>query len=98
RACARGFGLSLVCAIACTRPRRDNDAHVSREAAPSLRTDSVSGVRGVTIGPIENALHPDVGYGTAAYSRQLDDCARMGASWIALTPFGRVADLSGTGV
>jgi len=88
----------MACAIACTRPRRDDDPHVSREAAPSLRTDSVSGVRGVTVGPIENALHPDVGYGSAAYSRQLDDCARMGASWIALTPFGRVADLSGTGV
>jgi hypothetical protein len=55
-------------------------------------------VRGVTIGPIENALHPDVGYGSSAYGRQLDTCARMGATWISLTPFGRVGDLSGMGV
>jgi hypothetical protein len=60
--------------------------------------DATSSVRGVTIGPIESALHPDVGYGSTAYARQLDDCARMGATWIALTPFGRVADTSGTGV
>ncbi len=60
--------------------------------------DAASGIRGVTIGPIENALHPDVGYGSAAYARQLENCERMGATWIALTPFGRIADLSGTGV
>jgi hypothetical protein len=52
----------------------------------------------MTIGPIENGLHPDVGYGSAAYVRQLDDCARMGATWVSLTPFGRVGDLSGIGV
>ena len=71
------------------------------EPAPEadlLRVDGDSIVRGITIGPIENALHPDVGYGSAAYARQLDACARMGATWISLTPFGRVGDLHGYGV
>jgi hypothetical protein len=52
----------------------------------------------VTIGPIENALHPGVGYGSPAYARELDECVRWGATWVAITPFGRVADLRGTGV
>jgi hypothetical protein len=55
-------------------------------------------VRGVTIGPIENAYHPNLGYGSPAYERTLDECVRMGAEWIALTTFGRVYDLSGRGV
>lgn len=56
------------------------------------------GVRGITIGPIENAYHPGVGYGSAAYARTLDECAQMGATWVAITPFGRVYDLTGKGV
>jgi hypothetical protein len=66
--------------------------------ADGWRLAGREGVRGVTIGPIENAYHPGVGYGSPAYERTLDECARMGATWIALTPFGRVADLSGRGV
>jgi hypothetical protein len=52
----------------------------------------------MTIGPIENAYHPGVGYGSAAYGRTLDECVGMGARWVALTPFGRVLDLTGRGV
>lgn len=55
-------------------------------------------IRGITIGPIENAYHPGVGYGSEAYARTLEESRAMGATWIALTPFGRVADLSGRGV
>jgi sugar phosphate isomerase/epimerase len=58
----------------------------------------IGGVRGVTIGPIEDGYHPDVGYGSPAYDRALVESRRMGATWIALTPFGRVADLTGTGI
>jgi hypothetical protein len=47
-------------------------------------------VRGITIGPIENALHPGVGYGTAACGRAIDVAADLGATWVALTPFGRL--------
>jgi hypothetical protein len=55
-------------------------------------------VRGVTVGPIESALHPGVGYGTAAGRRALAEARRWGASWVALTPFGRVWDRRGVGV
>ncbi len=56
------------------------------------------GIRGVTVGPIENALHPGVGYGTAAYDRTLQESLAWGASYVSVTPFGRVYDLSGGGV
>jgi hypothetical protein len=55
-------------------------------------------VRGVTIGPIENGYHPDAGYGSRPYDRALLEVRSMGGTWVALTPFGRVADLSGTGI
>jgi hypothetical protein len=58
----------------------------------------LGGVRGVTIGPIESGYHPGVGYGSPAYDRALGEARAMGATWVALTPFGRTADLDGTGV
>ena len=58
----------------------------------------IGGVRGFTVGPIENGYHPGVGYGSPAYDRTLVEARAMGATWIALTPFGRAADLTGTGV
>ena len=62
------------------------------------REAGLRGIRGMTIGPIENAYHPGVGYGSPAYAASLRDCLRMGATWVAITPFGRVADLGGMGV
>jgi hypothetical protein len=56
------------------------------------------GVRGVTLGPIENLRHPGRGYGSAASARAMDEAAALGATWVSLTPFGRVWDLKGTGV
>jgi hypothetical protein len=58
----------------------------------------IGAVRGITVGPIENALHPGVGYATVAGKRALQEARHMGATWVALTPFGRVWDLSGGGV
>jgi hypothetical protein len=55
-------------------------------------------MRGVTIGPIESALHPERGYGSALFERGLDEALRLGATWISLTPFGRAWDLKATGV
>lgn len=55
-------------------------------------------MRGVTIGPIESALHPGRGYGSPAFERGLDEAVRLGATWISLTPFGRAWDLRATGV
>jgi hypothetical protein len=59
---------------------------------------AVGAMRGVTIGPIESLRHPGRGYGTDASARALDEAARMGATWVSLTPFGRVWDLRGRGV
>ncbi len=58
----------------------------------------LGGVRGITLGPIESALHPKAGYGTAAGRAALVETRRLGATWVALTPFGRVWDLHGGGV
>ena len=55
-------------------------------------------IRGVTIGPVESALHPGHGYGSPAFERGLDEAVRLGATWISLTPFGRAWDLRATGV
>jgi hypothetical protein len=66
--------------------------------AAGWRDGALRGARGITVGPIENTYHPGVGYGSAAFERSLDECSRSGAEWIAITPFGRVADLEGRGV
>jgi hypothetical protein len=55
-------------------------------------------IRGITVGPIENSLHPEGGYGTPRGREALVEAKAMGASWVALTPFGRVWDLTGGGV
>lgn len=67
-------------------------------AAAEESTSPGASVRGVTIGPIENGYHPGVGYASAAYGRSLDECRRSGATWVSITPFGRVASLEGRGV
>jgi hypothetical protein len=55
-------------------------------------------IRGITIGPIENVLHPGRGYGTDAFAASVDEARRMGARWVSLTPFGRVWDLEPGGI
>ncbi len=88
--CASGLAALVVCAtgLAGAAPF---EPILSREAG-------FFPVRGVTIGPIENALHPGRGYGSDAYARAVDEAARWGATWVALTPFGRVHDLHSQGV
>ncbi len=66
--------------------------------AEAWADESAGAVRGVTIGPIESAAHPGVGYGTPAGRAAMAEARAMGATWIAVTPFGRVWDLSGGGV
>lgn len=66
--------------------------------ADAWRRAELGAVRGITVGPIENGYHPGVGYGSAAYEHTLVEARAMGATWVAITPFGRVADLSGAGV
>lgn len=55
-------------------------------------------IRGLTIGPIENARHPGKGYGSRPYERAVHEARQMGATWVSLTPFGRVLDLAPTGI
>jgi hypothetical protein len=66
--------------------------------ADAWKRAELGGIRGITVGPIENGYHPGVGYGSAAYGRTLGEARAMGATWVAVTPFGRVADLRGSGV
>jgi hypothetical protein len=55
-------------------------------------------IRGTTIGPIENQLHPDRGYGSTACAKTMREVKRMGGNWVSITPFGRVYDLQPTGI
>ncbi|MCC6552884.1 MAG: hypothetical protein IT372_07670 [Polyangiaceae bacterium] len=56
------------------------------------------GVRGLTIGPIESLRHKGRGYGTDASARAMDEAVALGATWVSLTPFGRVWDGRGAGI
>lgn len=67
-------------------------------AQAQAHTPEIGFVRGVTVGPIENARHAHKGYGSPACARTMADLRRMGATWVSLTPFGRVADLRPTGI
>ena len=72
--------------------------HVPLASATGWRDAGMRGARGITIGPIENGYHPGKGYGSLAYDRTLLETKAVGAEWIAITPFGRVANLEGRGV
>jgi hypothetical protein len=43
-------------------------------------------VRGLTVGPIENTAFPGRGYGTEAFARGVAEAARLGATWLSITP------------
>jgi hypothetical protein len=90
--------LPLIASAGCNEPTPASSHPLPWSVARPERAFDGPGIRGITIGPIENALHPGVGYGTPAYARELDECVRFGATWVAITPFGRVANLDGTGV
>lgn len=66
--------------------------------ADAWSEQGLGAMRGVTIGPIENRRHPGRGYGSDPYEAALDEAALMGATWVSLTPFGRVRDLDPEGV
>jgi hypothetical protein len=66
--------------------------------ATGWRDSGLGGIRGLTVGPIESSLHPGRGYGSPACARTMTDARRLGATWVSLTPFGRVLDLKPTGI
>jgi hypothetical protein len=78
----------------CERPLSTTDLGSER----AFRDGGKRALRGMTVGPIESALHPNRGYGSPAFERTLVEAQEMGATWISLTPFGRVLDLKPTGV
>lgn len=63
---------------------------------PHAHPHAQSGIRGVTIGPIESIQHPRRGYGTEYSARLLDHLVAMGVNYVSITPFGRVWDLQDT--
>jgi hypothetical protein len=82
-------------------------SHAAQAAAMALFASSTAGaapwdmktpVRGVTVGPIESAVHPGKGYGSPASARTMDELSRIGATWVSLTPYGRVFDLAPSGI
>ena len=81
-------------------PAQQSLASVSSDLARArLWGDApVRAIRGVTIGPIESALHPGRGYGTEACARTMHEAVRLGANWVSITPFGRTYDLAPTGI
>jgi hypothetical protein len=76
-------------------PLRPSDLGIGANAWQSL---NIGAMRGVTIGPIESSLHPNRGYGSPAFERTLLEVKQLGATWVSLTPFGRVLDLKPSGV
>ncbi len=62
------------------------------------RATGLPAIRGITIGPIENQLHPDRGYGSQASARTMLEVRALGGNWVSLTPFGRVWDGKSTGI
>lgn len=63
-----------------------------------FRDAGLGAIRGVTVGPIESSQWPGRGYGTAYSAALLDELARLGVTWISITPFGRIWSLESSEV
>lgn len=70
--------------------------HELPPGAGAWREAGAGAIRGVTIGPIESSLFSGRGYGSESSAALLDFLARRGVSWVSITPFGRIWDLSST--
>ncbi|MEP7120252.1 MAG: hypothetical protein ABJE95_05040, partial [Byssovorax sp.] len=44
----------------------------------------LGGIRGITLGPIENSRHEGKGYGSHASARSMVEARTLGASWVSL--------------
>jgi len=54
---------------------------------------TASQIRGVTLAPIEDGMLGPVGYGSDRCEIAMEEIGEIGASWISITPFGRMDDL-----
>ena len=93
----------LVAAWLATRALFAQPAELPTPSALSLGADAwafarAGAIRGITLGPIESLRHAGRGYGTPASARAMDEAAAAGATWVSLTPFGRVHDLDPEGI
>ena len=57
-----------------------------------------SRIRGVTLAPIEDGMLGPVGYGSDRCGIAIGEIAELGATWISITPFGRVDDAASVDV
>lgn len=94
----RVAALAASCVLFVTATTAGPTQHEAQPRHPFAAEHALGAVRGMTIGPIENELFRGRGYGSAAYDRTLTEVRRLGASWVSLTPFGRVWDLQSTGI
>ena len=65
---AKPLAVALAALLALATPAQSVERAVDSGAAPAIR--------GITIGPIENALHPDKGYGSEACARAMLEARR----------------------
>ena len=93
RAAAGALGLGVILGAARAEARIELGV-----GASAWQASGIGAVRGITVGPIESALHPGKGYGSAACARTMSEARRLGATWVSLTPFGRVWNLAPSGV
>lgn len=64
--------------------------------ALGFRESGLGAVRGITVGPIESSQLRGRGYGTETSAVLLDELVRLGATWVSITPFGRIWSLRST--
>jgi hypothetical protein len=64
--------------------------------ALGFHESGLGAVRGITVGPIESSQLRGRGYGTTTSEVLLDELVRLGATWISITPFGRIWSLQST--
>jgi hypothetical protein len=94
-----GVGAALSLSIAAIAPPAASSPLPPLLAgAEGFADRGLGGIRGITIGPIENSRHSDKGYGTEASGRSMVEARTLGANWVSLTPFGRTWDLAPTGI
>ncbi len=83
---------------AAIQPRTATERTLLAAGSDAWQRSERGAIRGLTIGPIESALHAERGYGSAAFERTLREAKGLGSNWVSLTPFARVYDLKSTGI
>jgi len=91
------LSLTVLAVLSAAGPVAANDIRLG-PGVTGWSDTGLGAMRGITIGPIESSLHPNKGYGSAAYQTTLAETQRLGGNWISLTVFGRIANLQPTGI